>query len=147
MSNHDIGYAMQDMLEEILYLKDHNEIDLSTAKKLVDVAIDIVEGEDGNRNEATLVFTRTHCGKCLRKLKSTDLMFDSFSGETAFRKAKIYSFDPWIESYSLYLCKDCYNKLINKFTDEQRKNLVKEISKFEKKFGPLWIKARDIPLF
>ena len=66
MSNHDIGHAMDQVIETILDLYDEGAYSVDTAKTLINKAVYVVCGYEGNDYEALEYITDTHCSCCLK---------------------------------------------------------------------------------
>ena len=67
MSNHSVGYALQDVGSYTLELYDSGRISLETAKGLILRLGDAIRDEDGNYSEFIEFFT-CRCGNCYAKV-------------------------------------------------------------------------------
>lgn len=67
MSCHNIGAALNNMVEKILEMYDANEISKDAAKKLIKQTKTSVHFCDGNEGETTECMVYHRCGRCLRK--------------------------------------------------------------------------------
>lgn len=114
MSNHSIGYAISNYFIPVLMQShDNKEINYETLLTLFNAIRDTVDYADGNFHEAIDSISDCRCGKCLKKIESSERLYslsdaDDFCSEEL--KNKI-----WYDNPSLIhrnLCLACFDKFI-----------------------------------
>ena len=125
MSNHMIGYAYDEMNEEILKLYDKGEISKEICKKIMRLGVDMVLINDGNLYEATESMQGVRCGECLKPYNGGKI-YSIF--ENLILEVLRENYPETIELYhdchkyflSGELCEDCMRKLLSKFLSSEK---------------------------
>lgn len=118
MSCHNIGRAMNLVINVVISMYDNHEIDLEAARKIIATARKGVHRCDGNEYEAIESIRDCRCGRCLRKLSPTESIFSVWAVSDMVRnKYDILDKDPDILA-SDGLCQSCFDLVINRYTND-----------------------------
>lgn len=69
MSNHVIGYGMNEVVETAVTMFEKYEISVNACKKIINAGLDSSCRYDGNKYETIEYLYENHFGNCLKKLK------------------------------------------------------------------------------
>ena len=69
MSNHVIGYGMNEVVETAVTMFEKSEISVNTCKKIIDACLDSSCRYDRNKYETIEYLYEDYYGNCLKKLK------------------------------------------------------------------------------
>lgn len=69
MSNHVIGYGMNEVIETAVTMFEKSEISVDACKKIINACLDSSYRYDGNKYETIEYLYEDHCGNCLKKRK------------------------------------------------------------------------------
>lgn len=117
MSNHDIGHAMNQVIETILDLYDEGAYSVDTAKTLINKAVYVVCGYDGNDYEALEYVTDTHCSCCLKAYADHEFFItpdeanECITAEDHLGRFWWYEGCDAAKSLDRSLCEDCFRKI------------------------------------
>lgn len=120
MSCHNIGRAMNSVVDAIISLYDNNEIDLEAARKIIAAARKGVHRCDGNEYEAIESIRECRCGRCLRNLDANEPIYSVWAvSDAVHNKYNILDKDPDILA-SDGLCLSCFDLVINRYTNDNQ---------------------------
>lgn len=136
MSNHEIGHAMDTIIENILDLYDEGAFSAGTVRKLIKTALHVVDGYDGNGYEALETMTYTHCGSCLKKYAENEPFIVENDAANCVELNDKLDWDWWYTEtektgcVGLSLCMDCFYEIFqNVLSPELMERIVKNASK------------------
>ena len=75
VSNHVIGYGMNEVVETAVTMFEKSEISVNACKKIINVCLDSSCRYDGNKYETIEYIYEDHCGNCLKKMKKRKTKF------------------------------------------------------------------------
>lgn len=121
MSNHSIGNGMNKVLSKIMELYDSNKIDHESVMKILCSMVEVIAEEDGNDYEAFECIYRHRCGKCLKKMKSKEPLYnlyyivdsDVFDYRLRFTLGRASS-----KFATSSLCTECFDEVVNEYAGD-----------------------------
>lgn len=109
MSCHCIGHALNHVQEKILELYEEGRFDTDAARSLLLRCNDALGFCDGNLNEATETFNKTHCSDCLRKVAEGENLYQIYWGKHGYRNIRDYRDKHQLIGFML--CEECFIKM------------------------------------
>lgn len=111
VSNHTIGYGMNEVVETAVTMFEKSEISVNACKKIINACLDSSCRYDGNKYETIEYLYEDHCGNCLKKIekKEDQIALARWEIPGEIRDAIV----------APQICKECYNKLSQKYDMEK----------------------------
>lgn len=109
MSNHTIGYGMNEVVATVVSMKENNEISFEACKKIIDACMYVALEYDGNRYEVVECLNKNCCGHCYKEIepKSKKIILDLWEVPNELIRNNLI--------LSEQLCEECYRKLSKKY--------------------------------
>ena len=113
MSCHSIGRGLNSVMEVVVELYEEGKIPAEAVRLLGQQAMRAVNYCDGNADEAVEVLTESRCGRCLKKVASTNELFNVY--EVSYDSKRTYDQKDPMEVEPLAspaLCADCFTVIV-----------------------------------